>query len=67
MLAAVPTSATGLYWNTRGNIRCEFHVRELEIDRWQLEGWQPVPEHEEPAQRHYQCQRCSADGNSIGR
>jgi hypothetical protein len=67
MRTAVPLSTTGLYWNTRGNIRCEQHARELDESRWKAEGWQPIPEHEQPVDRHYQCQRCSPDGNSIGR
>ena len=61
----VPESPTGLYWNTRGNIRCEQHARELDLEKWEAELWAPIPEHEEPAKRHYQCQRCSADGNPI--
>jgi len=61
----VPTSPTGLYWNTRGNIHCERHARQLESSRWEVEGWAPIPEAEEPQQRGYQCQKCSPDGNSI--
>ena len=62
---AIRPSPTGLYWNMRGNIRCEAHGREIESDRWKAEGWQPIPQHEEPTKRHYQCQRCSPDGNPI--
>ena len=67
MPATVPESATGLYWNTRGNIRCELHVRELEPQRLESERWEAVPEAEEPKARKYQCQRCAPDGNAIGR
>jgi hypothetical protein len=61
----VPTSPTGLFWNTRGNIRCELHARELDLETWEAELWTPIPEHEEPSKRHYQCQRCSPDSNAI--
>ena len=67
MSLAIPQSPTGLYWNTRGNVRCEEHARELESHRWDAEGWQAIPQAEEPAQRVYQCQRCSPDGNAIRR
>ena len=62
---AIPRSPTGLYWNTRGNIRCELHAQEIEQARWDAEVWGAIPESEEPRQRQYQCQRCSPDGNAI--
>jgi hypothetical protein len=65
MPSVIPASSTGLYWNTRGNIRCEPHARELEPLRWDAEGWMPIPTSEEPQQRRYQCQKCSSDGNAI--
>jgi hypothetical protein len=65
MPSAIPHSPTGLYWNTRGNIRCEQHAQEIEPIRWDAEGWVPIPAHEEPQQRLYQCQKCSPDGNPI--
>jgi len=67
MSSVIPESPTGLYWNTRGNIRCEIHAREIEPVRWNAEGWVAVPTSEEPRQRHYQCQKCAPDGNAIGR
>jgi len=67
MPPAIQSSSTGLYWNTRGNIRCETHARELERQKWDAEGWAPIPDTEEPQKRQYQCQRCSPDGNAIGR
>jgi len=57
MAPTIPPSPTGLYWNTRGNIRCEPHAQETDRDRWEAEGWQPIPEHEQPQRRQYQCQR----------
>ena len=66
MATAVPNSPTGLYWNTRGNIRCELHAREVEPSKWTAELWEPIPDTEEPRKRRYQCQRCSPDGNAIG-
>ena len=65
MPTAIPDSVTGLYWNIRGNIRCEQHAQELEPVRWETESWVPIPPAEEPKQRRYQCQKCSPDGNSI--
>ena len=61
----IPESLTGLYWSIRGQIRCETHVREIDGQRWDAEGWSPIPESEEPKKRRYQCQRCSPDGNAI--
>ena len=65
--AAIPPSSTGLYWNIRGNIRCEQHARDVEPSSWEAEGWAPIPLVEEPKERRYQCQKCSPDGNAIGR
>jgi hypothetical protein len=62
-----PHSPTGLYWNTRGNIRCGQHAIDISETSWQVEGWMPIPEHEAPHRRLYQCQKCSPDGNAIGR
>ena len=67
MPAAVQTSTSGLYWNTRGHIRCEAHACQIEDRQWEAEGWAPIPDAEEPKARKYQCQRCSPDGNAIGR
>jgi hypothetical protein len=67
MPGAIPQSPTGLYWNMRGSIRCEPHALEIGQTRWDAEGWVPIPEHEEPQRRHYQCQKCSSDGNAISR
>ena len=66
MPAAIPHSPTGLYWNRRGNIRCEQHALELAQTRWDAEGWAPIPTSEEPKKRRYQCQKCSPYGNPIG-
>ena len=49
-----PLSPTGMYWNTRGNIRCE---QEIEQTRRDSEGWGPIPESEEPHKRYYQGQQ----------
>ena len=67
MPSAIPHSLTGLYWNTRGNVRCELHAQEIEQTRWDTEGWMPIPAHEAPEKRLYQCQKCSPDGNPIAR
>jgi hypothetical protein len=67
MSTSIPPSSSGLYWNTRGNIRCESHARDIEPGKWEAEGWVPIPESEEPKRRRYQCQKCSPDGNPIAR
>jgi hypothetical protein len=67
MPSPLPHSPTALYWNTRGNVRCEIHVQEIEQTRWGIEGWAPIPKHEDPHRRRYQCQKCSPDGNPIAR
>jgi hypothetical protein len=67
MPSTTPTSLTGLYWNTRGNIRCEEHILDIDDQKWLAEAWAPIPQHEEPVQRQYQCQRCAGDGNAIRR
>jgi hypothetical protein len=67
MSSLIPGSPTGLYWNTRGNIRCEQHARDIEPSSWLADGWGPIPESEQPQERRYQCQKCSPDGNAIGR
>ena len=66
MPALIPDSATGLYWSIRGTIRCAQHAREIESAQWESEGWAPIPESEEPRQRHYQCQRCTPDWGPLG-
>jgi len=65
MPPSIPSSPTGLFWNTRGNIRCELHARDIDATQWEAEGWAPVPLSEKPQSRRYQCQRCSPDGNAI--
>jgi hypothetical protein len=67
MPLTIPTSPNGLYWNIRGNVRCEEHARELEPTRWESEGWQAIPHVGDLSDRVYQCQRCSPDGNPIRR
>ena len=66
MPSAIPHSPTGLYWNRRGHIRCEQHALELAQTRWDGEEWAPIPASEEPKKRHYQCLKCSRDGNVMG-
>jgi hypothetical protein len=61
----ISPSPTGLFWNTRGNIRCDLHARDIDATQWEAEGWAPVPLSEKPQSRRYQCQRCSPDGNAI--
>ena len=65
MPSAIPHSPTGFYWNTRGHTRCEQHAQEIEQLRWDAEGWEPIPETEQPQRRHYQCEKCSPDGTPI--
>ena len=64
MRTAAP-STTGLFWNIRGNIRCEAHAYDIDDQRWVSEGWAPIPDTEEPKKRRYQCQKCAPDGNPI--
>src|SRR5688572_21858415 len=57
-VALVPPSPTGLYWNTRGHVRCEEHAREIERLRWDAEGWAPMQVASDPRDAIYQCQKC---------
>jgi hypothetical protein len=61
-----PASPTGLYWSVNGEVACEAHAPESDDQRWDDEGWQPIPA---SAGRfrgpRYQCQHCVASGRSV--
>lgn len=55
-----------LFWSKRGDVGCRSHAPDPRSERWQAEGWCPIPE---SANRHhrleYQCPRCAPDGRSY--
>jgi len=52
-----------LFWSKRGDVACRSHAPSFHSERWQAEGWCPIPA---PARRRhgleYQCPHCAPDG-----
>jgi hypothetical protein len=52
-----------LFWSKRGHVACGSHAPDNHSERWQTEGWCPIPEIANG--RHgliYQCPHCAPDG-----
>jgi hypothetical protein len=64
-MTSLAKSDTGLYWSIRGAVLCADHVRDIDADKWQSDGWSPLPESSQGPERRYQCQRCSRDGTAL--
>ena len=66
--APLRDSPTALYWSIRGSVLCTLHIREVDEQRWNSDGWQPLPATSQGLNgKRYQCQRCSSDGTAIAR
>jgi CheY-like chemotaxis protein len=46
-----------LFWSRKGEIACPAHAPSQRSDRWDIEGWQPMPDFGVRMAR-YQCQHC---------
>ena len=61
-----PPTPTGLYWSVYGEVACETHAPESDDERWDVEGWQPIPVSSGRFRgSRYQCQHCAASGRSV--
>ena len=63
ILAAPPSqhvpAAAGLFWSKIGTVACSSHAPTLDSERWQLQGWQQVPQWRQAVKGAVlQCQFC---------
>jgi hypothetical protein len=62
----LPITATGLYWSIRGEVACSQHASRISEDRWQSEGWMPLPASSQGFRGlQFQCQHCAPDHTAL--
>ena len=61
-----PVTETGLYWSSRGEVACPRHASRISVDRWQSEGWVPLPRSSQGYRgMQFQCQHCSPNRTAL--
>jgi hypothetical protein len=62
----LPITETGLYWSIRGEVACPGHASRISHDRWQSEGWVPLPTSSQGYRgMQFQCQHCSPNRSAL--
>ena len=62
----LPVTETNLYWSIRGEVSCPTHASRVSDERWQSEGWAPLPRASQGFRGlQFQCQHCSPKRTAL--